>query len=88
MLLDVVNPSPCSSIRKLSDKSPSSSAVMSSIILKVTALAVSRISERHVIKDKNNNIITPTCNELPYVTVKNQISVTMRHVRKVKIQRS
>jgi hypothetical protein len=42
---------------------------MSSNILKVTALAVSRISERHVIKEKNNNnIITPTCNELPYVT--------------------
>jgi len=53
MLLDVVNPSPGSDICKLSDKSPSSSAVMSSIILKVTTLAVSLISEGHVIKDKN-----------------------------------
>jgi hypothetical protein len=78
MLLDVVNPSPGSSICKLSDKSPSSAVVMSSIILKVTALAVSLISEGHVIKDKTNNIPKLTRNELPLRdVVKNEISVTI-----------
>ena len=79
MLLDVINPSPGSIICKLSHKSPSSSAAISSIILKVTTLAVSLISEGHVFKDKTNNILTLTSNELPLCdTVKNQISVTIR----------
>jgi hypothetical protein len=53
--------------------------VMSSIILKVTALAVSLISEGHVIKGKTNNFQTPTCNERPLRdAVQNKISVTIR----------
>lgn len=53
MLLDEVVPSPVSTISEPSGKSLSSSTVMSFIMLKFTAFAVSLMSEDHAIKDQN-----------------------------------